>query len=165
MEKINNNYNAIEEPEEKPENKLTITNDNEIINKKYKQYKIIVITSKKELLDAIDKIQEYRWWIKKHKLIKLTVLKNKINVSSINRRNNLIYKTIAINSTTISNPSGKNITFLVEINTLKEALNLINDDKIIIRVGPDYTGASYVIIKPHNLYEKTIVIIKQAILL
>jgi hypothetical protein len=161
MKKTNNNQKLIEESNDE----LFITDNSEIITRKYRLYKVIVVVSKTELLSAIEKIWEQRW-VGKHDIVKLTILKNRVNVSSSNFNCGIkpIHKTITINSAFISNPSGKNITLFVKNHILKEALSLIIDDKIIIRAGSDFTGSNYIAIKSHDLYEKTIVIIKQTTL-
>jgi hypothetical protein len=154
MEKINNNLNLTEELE----GILFITDNNDIITKEYKQYKVIAVVSKAELMDAIEKIWENKW-IGKYDVVKFTVFKNGINVGSLNPENGLAYKTVSVSSIIVSNPSGENVIFFANTHALKKALNLILNDKIIIRAGSDY-----ILIKSHDLYEKTIAIIRQTTL-
>ncbi|MBX0312545.1 MAG: hypothetical protein JHC31_12375 [Sulfurihydrogenibium sp.] len=140
-------------------NELFVTDDSNIIVRKYKQYKVIAIAYRTELLDAIEKVWEHMW-VSKHDVVKFMIFRSGMSISSFNRGNGSVYRTVMVNSTVISNPSGKNVVFFVKTCILKKALDLITDDKVIIRVGSDYIA-----IKSHNLYEKSIAIIKQMPLL
>ena len=134
----------------------------EIVYRKFlsNRYKAIIEVSKTDLIEIDKKIWEDRY-IGKFGIVRFTVFKSGISVASVNQQTwqtwKSTYKSISLNTFIRSNPSGKAVSFFLKDHLLRKALDLINDNKVIIKAL-----SGYVIIKSSNPYENIFTLIKQS---